>query len=611
VSGSLLLSYWPGRLVQPEHFDAVVVGSGFGGAVMAHELAQAGRSVCVLERGKAYPPGAFARSPHAMRANFWDPSEGQHGLYDVWSFDGIDVLVSSGLGGGSLIYANVLMRKDERWFVRDHGAGNGHEHWPVTRAELDPHYDAAERLIGVNQLPPHLRERLHKAREFAAAAGRAGLSHRWLPLAVSFAGPGQADGEPIAGAPPNRYGQTRLTCRLCGECDLGCNYGSKHTLDLTVLSAAERAGAELRTRCQVCAIEPLAGAGYRVGYVVHAPEREGRFTDTKGLPMQAITCRTLVLAAGTLGSTYLLFRNRRHLPGLGPALGRRFSGNGDFLGLALEGRDGAGVPRTVEASRGPVITGGVRVDDAADGGEGRGFYVEDAGYPELFNWLIEAGLSATPGGVARMLKYWFRVLRERLGLTNDSNFSAEMARLFGETVLTRSSLPLLGMGRDVPDGRMWLGERDCLELEWKNQRSEAFFQRLEATMKLIARELGAHFRPSPMFSLEGRLVTVHPLGGCAMGRHPAEGVVDAWGEVFGHPGLFVADGAVMPGPVGGNPSLTIAALAHRFAGRVADRLRNPQRVPHLPRRGSGGEAARAPRDSLAGNGQGAERGQPR
>jgi cholesterol oxidase len=346
-----------------------------------------------------------------------------------------------------------------------------------------------------------------------------------------------------------------------------------------VLSAAERAGAELRTRCQVCSIQPLGGAseGFRVGYVVHAPEREGQLTDTKGLPMQAVTCRTLVLAAGTLGSTYLLFRNRRQLPGLGAALGRRFSGNGDFLGLALEGSNGAGNPRLIEASRGPVITGGVRVDDAADGGQGRGFYVEDAGYPELFNWLIEAGLSATPGGVARMFKYWLRVVRERLGLVHDSNFSGEVAALFGETVLSKTSLPLLGMGRDVPDGRMWLGESDCLELEWKNLRSEAFFARLEATMKSIAGALGAHFRPSPMFSLQGRLVTVHPLGGCSMGRAPAEGVVDAWGEVFGHPGLFVADGSVMPGPVGGNPSLTIAALAHRFAGRVLDRVKERTR----------------------------------
>jgi cholesterol oxidase len=546
----------------------VVVGSGFGGSVMALELASAGLRVCVLERGKEYPPGSFPRSPAGMKANFWDPSEGKHGLFDVWSFDGIDVLVSSGLGGGSLIYANVMLRKDERWFVREEG-----EHWPVTRADLDPHYDAIEKLIGVSQVPPHLRQSTVKAREYADAAARAGLDHHWLPLAVTFSGAEQADGEPIAGQAPNRYRRTRSTCRLCGECDIGCNYGSKNTLDLTLLSAAERAGAELRTRSQVCGIEPLASGGYRVQYVVHAPEREGVRTDTRNLSPHSLGCRAVVVAAGTLGSTHLLLRSRRQLPGLSGCLGHRFSGNGDFLGLALEGLTPQGQPRPMHASRGPVITGGVRVPDAADGGDGRGYYVEDAGYPEMFNWLIEAGLTATPGGVARMFKYWLRLLRERCGLLNDSNFSAEISDLFGDCRLSHTSLPLLGMGRDVPDGRMWLGEDQCLELEWKNRRSEAFFGRLEATMRTLATALGGHFRPSPMFSLHGRLVTVHPLGGCAMGRHPGEGVVDAWGEVFGHPGLFVADGAVMPGPVGANPALTIAALSRRFAERVIDRVK--------------------------------------
>src|SRR5215469_12305522 len=96
------------------HFDAVVVGSGFGGSVMAYRLAEAGQRVCLLERGKRYPPGSFARSPREMRANFWDPSAGNHGLFQVWHFGQMNGVVSAGLGGGSLIYANVLLRKDER-----------------------------------------------------------------------------------------------------------------------------------------------------------------------------------------------------------------------------------------------------------------------------------------------------------------------------------------------------------------------------------------------------------------------------------------------------------------------------------------------------------------
>jgi len=97
-----------------EHGDAVVVGSGFGASVSAYRLAEAGRSVVVLERGRAYPPGSFARNPYEMSRAFWEPKDELFGLFDIRSFRKLEAIVSSRLGGGSLIYANVLLRKDER-----------------------------------------------------------------------------------------------------------------------------------------------------------------------------------------------------------------------------------------------------------------------------------------------------------------------------------------------------------------------------------------------------------------------------------------------------------------------------------------------------------------
>src|SRR5947209_19828542 len=101
-----------------EHFDVVVVGSGFGGAVMACRVAEAKKRVCLLERGKAYPPGSFPRSPREMANNFWDPSEGGHGLFQAWAFPGIEAVRSAGRGGGSLLYDDVLIRKDAHRFVQ-------------------------------------------------------------------------------------------------------------------------------------------------------------------------------------------------------------------------------------------------------------------------------------------------------------------------------------------------------------------------------------------------------------------------------------------------------------------------------------------------------------
>lgn len=554
-----------------DHVDAVVVGSGFGGSVAAYRLAEAGRSVVVLERGKRYPPGSFARRPREMAANFWDPRQGLHGLFNVWSFKGIEALVSAGLGGGSLIYANVLLRKDERWFVEDL-PGGGTEPWPVSRAELDGHYDRVERMIGVQRFPfDQDGYDIPKTRALRDAAAARGLEWDLPPLAVSFSNPeGPArQAIPLDGAPyPNLHGTGRTTCRLCGECDIGCNYGSKNTLDHNYLSAAADRGADLRTRCEVRRIDPRPGGGYTVSYVEHREEDEGRRSDPAKQPRTTITCDRLVLACGTLGTTHLLLRNRAAFPNLSPALGTRFCGNGDILGMLLRCRPaarGADAARTIDASLGPVITSYVRVPDALDGGRGRGFYVEDAGYPVAVDWMVETG--QLPGLARRLARFAGRRVWHRVTGQPRSDLSGEVSALLGRTDLSSTSLCLLGMGRDTPDGTMRLNRRGYLDIDWTIATSRPYFDRVRATMRELGGPLGARYRDNPLWFLR-RVITVHPLGGCPMGATADRGVVDAHGEVFGHPGLFVVDGSVMPGPVGPNPALTIAAFADRAAGRI-------------------------------------------
>ena len=177
-----------------ESFDAVIIGSGFGGSVMAYRLAEAGLRVCLLERGKAYPPFSFPRAPFKVKNNFWDPSEGLYGMYNVWSFKGSGALVSSGLGGGSLIYANVIIRKDEKWFKEDLDGG-GYENWQFTRQDLEPHYDRVDEMMNVQKYPLHLPvyDEIPKTRAMQEAAEKLKQKFpnediRWLPLnlTVSF-----------------------------------------------------------------------------------------------------------------------------------------------------------------------------------------------------------------------------------------------------------------------------------------------------------------------------------------------------------------------------------------------------------------------------------------
>jgi cholesterol oxidase len=559
------------------HFDAVIVGSGFGGSVMAYRLAEAGFSVCLLERGKAYPPGSFPRSPYRMKNNFWDPSEGLYGMYNVWSFDGINSIVSSGLGGGSLIYANVLLRKDEKWFVHEDIHNGGYEYWPVSRADLDPHYDRVERMMNAQYFPFDRPPYNKTSKTIALRKAAEQLQMDWfLPkLAITFGNEGEAPttGEPIREEYANIHGRTRYTCRMCGECDIGCNYGSKNTLDYTYLSAAKRHQAEIWTCCEVRSFKPTdGGRGYTIHYVQHDPEKEGQKLATHDpavLPIRTITADRLILSAGTFGSAFLMLKNHRHFPGISKLLGTRFSGNGDLINFALKCSDCINdkrEPRVIDGGNGPVITSSIRFS-YMDGDEERGFYIQDAGYPEFVNWMLQ--IFDSPSEINRALHVAIRLVEEWFQRDLETDLSGYISSMFGTCELSSGLLPMLGMGRDIPDGRMTMQD-NMLRLDWTKKRSRAYFDRLRAKMLAISDTLGATFQDNPLWYFN-RLVTAHPLGGCPMGRDITEGVVNPYGEVFNYPNFYIADGSIMPGPAGANPSLTIAALADRFADSIIEK----------------------------------------
>ena len=346
-----------------DHYDAIVVGSGFGGSVTAYRLAEAGKRVLVLERGRPYPPGSFTRSPYRARESFWDPPSGLTGMYHYWSFRGIDALVSAGLGGGSLIYANVFIRKDENWFVQEDLADGGYEYWPVNRADLDPHYDRVEQMIGLQRFPidhePYAST--PKTNAFKEAAEANGLEWFLPKLAVTFANEGRppVPGEAIVEEIPNLHGRTRTTCQMVGECDVGCNYGAKNTLDYNYLTHAKHHGAELRTLADVRRFEPREGGGYEVRYADLSERPEDP-------PVVKLTCDHLILSAGTLGTTSLLLKNRSAFPGLSRKLGSRFCGNGDLLTLAIN------TSTTTNGVRTPrIVDPGLRPGDHLDRADAR------------------------------------------------------------------------------------------------------------------------------------------------------------------------------------------------------------------------------------------------
>ena len=545
-------------------FDVVVVGSGFGGAVTAFRLVESGRSVLVLERGQPYPPGSFARTPPQVHRAFWDPDQGVHGLFELWRFSDLDVVVSSGLGGGSLIYANVMIPKDEETFVREDLSGGGREHWPIQFRDLEPHYENVRAMQAPQRFPSDVEPYASSAKTLAMeeAADALGLDAERPELAVLFA---PRDGDaPVPGAPVsdhNLHHLPRTTCVLCGECDIGCNFGAKNTLDYTYLTEAQRRGAKLRTCCEVRTIEPLEpGAGYRIGYRQHLEARDGHRCDLLDPTCErerTVRGTCVILAAGAVGSPRLLLMNRAALPGLSPAIGKRVSGNGDALAMIRDAE------RPLDPSRGPVITASIRVRDG-DSPSGRGYEIQDGGAPVLADWMWES--LELPKVPWRMRRTILRQIRGVLVHRRDTNLSAEVAEVFGDR--SARLMPLLGHGRDVPNGSYVLAD-GRLDLNWSSEPSEAYYRALEDRFEEVANALGGRMLKSPWKRLN-RSITIHPLGGAVMAEDPRQGVVDSWGEVFGFPGLYVADGAAMPGSVGVNPSFTIAAFADRVATGIVE-----------------------------------------
>ncbi|EKX67841.1 GMC family oxidoreductase [Streptomyces ipomoeae] len=519
-----------------DQYDALVIGSGFGGAVAACRLAQAGRRVGVLERGRRYTLGTFPR-------DWSDPLNGwlfQHdqGLFDVRPVNEMTIVQGAAYGGGSHIYANVHLRMPADGFAQG---------WPrgYDRASLDPYYDLVAWMLDVNTVSadqPHgVPLKTVRTRQAAERMGR-GDQVVLTPLAVDFGDPNTLH--------TNKFGAQQYGCRHVGECDIGCNYQAKNTLDLNYLTVAERHGAEVGTRCEVTRITPTQDGAYQVLYTDHG----------EGGAERRITAPVVVLAAGAVNSTELLLRCRdQHgtMPRLSAALGRRYSGNGDYLGFAF------GTDLPMEPSSGPTITSGI-VHDRGRGAARRWFIFQEGGFPREIAGLLQLlgehderliGLHRAQDEVLEGIR---KAARERIG-TDEKD---------GE-----HSAVFLAMGRDTADGRISLVPvTHDLRVTWNLSRNLGLYETEERFCKDMAEALGGKAAANPLWRALRLPVSVHNLGGCVMADDPSQGVVDAGGEAFGYPNLFVLDGGCLPASTGVNPAHTIAAVAERNVERLIRRI---------------------------------------
>ena len=514
-------------------FDAVIIGSGFGGAVSALRLAEGGYRVLVLERGRRWRREEY---PSITRSDWlWNEAhpERSNGWLDIRQHGNIGTVAGAGVGGGSLHFANVVIDALEDFFQVG---------WPpeITFGVLAPYYKKVSDVLQPTKIPANQFSNRTKLLKEAAQLAGFGALYDEVELGIKF-NPNyayDAENEPRAEdsvMSVNADGLQQGFCVHLGQCELGCPVEARNTLALNYIPRAEKKGAEVRALHVGRNIEPISG-GYRVHF-----DRISQGI----LKRESITGRLVIVSGGSIGSTELLLRcqkQHKSLPNLGKMMGAKWCTNANYLSPAFH------TGRKVYPSRGPTITAGLRFF-GDNNYKGSRFMIEDGGVPDLL-FEYKENLKNPTGDAQR----FGDAIRELYKGLNQQPFE--------------NLMPWFAQGRDEPIGKFrverWFfglfGEW-VLRLNWDRNGARKVLDGIQEVHRKLAEKTGGNF----IIQLPDAAITPHPLGGCPIGRSIDDGVVNHLGETFAYRNLYVADGSIMPAPVGHNPSKTIAALSERIA----------------------------------------------
>eukprot|EP00794_Sanderia_malayensis_P000596 gene596-1257_t len=545
-------------------YDVIVVGSGYGASIAASRCSRAGQKVCVLERGKEWIPGEFPETLLDTRKHFQVNYEGKANavgdpsdLYEAVVSKDITVIQGCGLGGGSLINANVGLDADPRVFEDPK--------WPqeirddmTSLMEIDrKHYH--EMLLPSPYPDDYPELAKHRAMEkIAKGLGVVdiediGKVFQKAPLFVNF-------NEAKTAATRHRFDQP--ACNACGNCCSGCNTGAKNTLNMTYLPDAKAYGAQIFTMISVISVQrdPFSST-WMVFYK--------RNVDSKGLELkeQIVRAKHVILGAGALGSTKILLKSKQRGLEISDKIGHNFTGNGDVLGFSYHGNE---VVNSVGLSTGkyegeiPQNAPGPTITNIIDLRALKGMGVKEG-------MVIEDG--SPPGALKGPLKIVMAFASKTLGAKQFPS-QKKMQRLIEKLNCNDidKTLAFLVMAHDDSAGKISLDKNfNGIAIDWPNVGKQEIFQMINKRLQQAANEMGGTHVINPVWSdaLNNQLATVHPLGGCPMGEDGGNGVVNHKGQVFFddtdvvHPGLYVVDGSILPTSVGVNPVGTISTIAER------------------------------------------------
>ncbi|MGY4653383.1 GMC oxidoreductase [Mycobacterium sp. URHB0021] len=522
-------------------YDVLIIGSGFGGSVSALRLTEKGYRVGVLEAGRRFADDEFAKTSWNLRRFLWAPQFGMYGIQRIHLLRNVMILAGAGVGGGSLNYANTLYVPPEPFF-------NDPQWKNITdwRSELMPHYDQAQRMLGVVTNPTFTdADRIMKE-----VADDMGVGDTFVPTPVGvFFGSG---GEKEAGKTvPDPYfggaGPARTGCIECGSCMTGCRYGAKNTLVKNYLGLAESAGAQVHPLTMVNGFEQRADGIWEV--------RTARTGSKLRRRRRTFTARYVVLAAGTYGTQKLMFKMRDagKLPKLSDKLGVLTRTNSESIVGAgrLQVRD------DLDLTHGVAITSSIHPTSDT--------HVEPVRYGKGSNamGLLQTLMTDGAGPQGTDVPRWKQLFQNAeadpkgtLRLLNPRRWSERtvialvMQHLDNSiTTFTRRTR----FGFRMLDSRQGHGEPNPTWIPAGNEVTRRIAEKIDGVAGGTWGEL---------FNIP---LTAHFLGGAAIGDSPQTGVIDPYQRVYGYSTLSVMDGAAVSANLGVNPSLSITAQAERAA----------------------------------------------
>ncbi|KAH8908597.1 FAD/NAD(P)-binding domain-containing protein [Coniochaeta sp. PMI_546] len=550
-------------------YDCVVIGSGYGGGIAASRMARTGQSVCLLERGSEKWPGEYpAGTAEAFKELHYSGSfapfflngtqvDGGNptGMYHLIFGKGQNAVVCNGLGGTSLINANVFMPADRGTL--------GMKLWPPeirnNVQDFESYYDKVEQVLEPQEYPDDW-PKLPKLELLKKQAEALGLGDKFKKVRQTTR---FKNG-------PNYCGVEMSPSAMTGQDCTGVNDGSKTTTLVTYLADAWNWGAEMFCECEARYIEKAKDReGYIIYFAWHGRNRGHFKANLHGDLMWVYAKKAVFLGAGALGTTEILLRSKAMGLSMSNQVGMNMSGNGDILAFGYNTDENANAIGRAFPSPykpvGPTING---VIDCREGHDNPldGFVIEDGAVPQALAGFLQTMLDLMPGSIGP--KNESVVERTQAALARYG--SRFLGPYFKNGAMEKTQIYLI-MSHDSNQAVLSLKD-DKPVLEFLGVGRSAHVKHLNEVLARATQAVGGTLVQNPFFALMGeQQVTVHPIGGAHMARDNtgATGVTNHAGEVLTgngpetHDGLIVTDGSLIPVALGANPFATIAALAER------------------------------------------------